>query len=753
MSKLQELLPANEGQGCQEAAVANLRAIDAVLKVDGSDDAFEAMFQALRPLFAFDHAMVLDAGGDQLRCIAAVPAVPLGRSWSGGFLQAVIAGRVLVFGPGADPAASDALPPDLLAAGQSALAFPISVLDRRAAVLLVREPGGERFGRGHVALARVAAVVTLAALAARSGDRLEAEIQRLGLLVDRLRQSERSAKQDYDLLREIVELLPCGVTVQDEQGHALLVNAAAAGIPQDQGAGGRLQPITAGSAEDLSVSEHSVTGESGERTWLTSRRPVRIFDRTLLLSSSTDITERKQAENAWSRRAYFDDLTGLPNHLFIQQRVANDIRRIGAGGRVAIAFLDIDNFKHVNDYYSHQIGDALLIKVAARIAGHLRESDVLARVSGDEFLVLFDPVEDADQVRTLIDQILADLKRPFQVDAFEIFTSASIGISLYPEHGDSYETLRRNADTAMYRIKGGTKGAALLFDTEMGRSITARMEHDQQLRLAIRDNRFCCAFQAKVEIYTQQVFGFETLVRWRDENGENRSPGTFISLAVELGLIDTITRFVLAETLKSVARLDDTFGPGTTFSVNVPAQLAGDVGFMDPFIDTLKSSACAERIMLELTEETFVATNPFQTQVLPKLRDIGVGISIDDFGTGYSSLAALADITADELKVDRSFITGIHQRPRSQSVLKSIESLGQALGMSIVAEGVETIEELAYLQEATRIRYAQGYYFCKPFFLEEASGTKISYSDNRGGEVRRERLEANRVRIPRGRAY
>jgi hypothetical protein len=213
MSELQELLPENGAQDCHEAAVVNLRALDALLKVDGSDGAFATMFQALRPLFTFNQAMVLESGGDELRCRAAEPAELTGRSWRGEFLQAVIAGRVMMFGHEADAARSQALPPDLLASGQSALAFPISVRDRRAAVLLIRARGSEGFGRGHVALARFAAVVTLAALAARSGDRLEAEIQRLNLLVDRLRQSEQSAKQDYDLLREIVELLPCGVIV------------------------------------------------------------------------------------------------------------------------------------------------------------------------------------------------------------------------------------------------------------------------------------------------------------------------------------------------------------------------------------------------------------------------------------------------------------------------------------------------------------------------------------------------------------
>jgi diguanylate cyclase (GGDEF)-like protein len=746
--------PSKHEQTERRAAATSLRALDALLSIDRSGSAFTLVFETLHPLFDFDRALVLESTGDTLHCIAAVPPEWVGKSWNGDLFREVIGGRVLVSHRDVDHGAWSGLPADLVSLQQPALAFPIALQDHCAVLLLAREQGKVSFDEEQIALARHAAVLALAGLAMRGGDRLENEIQRLNLLVDRLRESEESAHKDYNFLREIVERLPSGVTVRDGHGRSMLINAvAAAGIPADEEAArNHLLEVTSGRTDEVSFTEDSVADDTGIRTWLTSHRPVRILDQTLLLSCSTDITERKQIENEWTRRAYFDDLTGLPNRLFIQEHVESVINRAGTAERFALAFIDIDNFKHVNDYYSHAIGDALLVKVAMRIAEHIRETDMLARISGDEFLLLIDPVDDADQVRSIIDRILTEMKRPFHIDNYEIFSSASIGVSTYPDHGRDYEALRRNADNAMYRVKSGTKGEALFFDSEMGRSIVARMEHEQQLRLAIRDNRFCCAFQPKVNIYTQEVVGFESLVRWRDENGENRPPSTFVSLAVELGLIDTITQFIMTETIKSIERLDESFGAGTNFSINVPAKLAGDINFMRPLVDTLKASGHAERIMLELTEEAFVATNPFQMQVLPMLRDIGVRISIDDFGTGYSSLAALADITADELKVDRSFITDIHRRPRSQSILKSIESLGHALGMSIIAEGVETIEELAYLQEATRICYAQGFYFSKPFFLDEACG-RVATSGGRGLESPRERLDMNRYRASRGRGF
>jgi predicted signal transduction protein with EAL and GGDEF domain len=331
----------------------------------------------------------------------------------------------------------------------------------------------------------------------------------------------------------------------------------------------------------------------------------------------------------------------------------------------------------------------------------------------------------------VVQKLLDKLKQPFHVEGFELFTSASVGVSIHPEHGRSYEELRRNADAAMYRAKLGTKGGAAFFDAAVGQAISARMELEQRLRLAIRDCQFCCAFQPKVDIRSGDVVGFETLVRWRDSQGEIQSPLDFIGLATELGLIDPISHFVLAETMRSTARLDDEFGAGKTIAINVAAKQAGDVRFMRSFVDDLAASGCAERFILELTEDAFLAKSQFQMQVLPMLREIGVRVSIDDFGTGYSSLSVLADITADEIKIDRSFITDIHRRPRSQSVLKAIESVSGALGMSIVAEGVESSEELAYLLDATRIRYAQGYHFAKPFFLADGPQRNAARANER----------------------
>lgn len=556
------------------------------------------------------------------------------------------------------------------------------------------------------------------------------------------------------LLSEIVRMLPASVTVQDEAGNFLLVNDAAAAQFNTPPECFRTDAVHSGfltqalshrreTAIDLvttgrsAVFEERVSEGQNKRVFLTSHRPVQIGDRTLLLSSATDLSRQKAVEDDLFRRAYFDELTGLPTRRVIEKHACDIIAKGGQPERFALAFLDIDNFKHINDYYGHAIGDSLLIEFSRRLGLDLRGSDMLSRISGDEFLLLLNPIQSDLEVVEYIEFVLKRLRAPFFIDGSEVFASASIGVSLYPEHGRSYDALRQNADIAMYRVKNETKGAAAFFDTGMESEALARMATEQALRLAILDRRFCCAFQPKVDIRTHEIKGIEALVRLRDDNGVIQAPGSFINLAVELGLIDELTHLVLAEIMKSIDLIDDTFGAGASISINVAAKQAGNPEFMTTFARAIEDTGCPQRFIVEVTEDAFVAKSHFQDDILPLFRELGIGISIDDFGIGYSSLSALADITADEIKIDRSFITDIHKRPRSQGILRAIETLSEALGMTVIAEGVETFEELAYLQAATKIRYAQGYYFSKPIFLDEMKPQARATSDLRGGPASR----------------
>ncbi|WP_439362041.1 putative bifunctional diguanylate cyclase/phosphodiesterase [Bradyrhizobium sp. DASA03007] len=567
-----------------------------------------------------------------------------------------------------------------------------------------------------------------------------------------------ASEAELGFLKEIVRMLPAGLTVQDAHGELLLVNdAAASQLGMD---GSRPSPDLAPrreacrqalSAGQAVVTEEALHNGAARQVLLTTHRPVRLAGRQLLISASSDITEQKNFEDQLFRSAYFDELTGLPSRRVIEHR-ANGLLARDGGERFALAFLDVDNFKHINDYYGHAVGDALLVELSKRLGRDLRDSDMLSRISGDEFLLLLSPIQSQEEVAEFMQSTLQRLTAPFFIDHSEIFASTSVGISLYPDHGSSFETLRQNADIAMYRIKNDGKGSAAFFDSSMEREALARMKVEQSLRLAILEKRFCCAFQSKVDIRTQAVKGIEALVRLRDDEGVIQAPGSFINLASELGLIDELTHLVLAEIVKSIDLINETFGAEATISINVAAKQAGNPEFMRSFAQALDDTGFPQRFMIELTEDAFVAKNHFQDEILPMFRKLGVGISIDDFGTGYSSLSALADITADEIKIDRSFITDIHKRPRSQGILRAIESLSEALGMTVIAEGLESYEELAYLQAATKIRYAQGYYFSRPIFLEELKFATTVASEARVNVASRP-MQQNRQGYSRASGY
>ena len=564
-----------------------------------------------------------------------------------------------------------------------------------------------------------------------------------------------ATEAELGFLKEIVRMLPAGLTVQDAQGELLLVNdVAATQLGMDGSRPSRdlalrreacRQALSSGQAV---VAEEALHDGAARQVLLTTHRPIRLDGCELLISASSDITEQKNFEDQLFRSAYFDELTGLPSRRVIEHRATSLLAQGGADERFALAFLDVDNFKHINDYYGHAVGDALLVELSKRLGRDLRDSDMLSRISGDEFLLLLSPIQNQEEVAEFMQSTLERLTAPFFIDNSEVFASTSVGISLYPDHGSNFETLRQNADIAMYRIKNDGKGTAAFFDSSMEREALARMKIEQSLRLAILEKCFCCAFQSKVDIRTQDVKGIEALVRLRDDEGVIQAPGSFINLATELGLIDELTHLVLAEIVKSIDLINETFGAEATISINVAAKQAGNPEFMRSFAQALDATGFPQRFMIEVTEDAFVAKNHFQAEILPMFRKLGVGISIDDFGTGYSSLSALADITADEIKIDRSFITDIHKRPRSQGILRAIESLSEALGMTVIAEGLESYEELAYLQAATKIRYAQGYYFSRPIFLEElklatpvssearASVTNRSTQQNRQGYSR-----------------
>jgi diguanylate cyclase (GGDEF)-like protein len=491
----------------------------------------------------------------------------------------------------------------------------------------------------------------------------------------------------------LIDALPFGIGLADVAGNLLWANARA----------------------------HHLSASMPNPALVTRTFPIAAGGEGFSVTLAFEDEEQAGREQALIRRAYFDELTGLPNRRLMEQSVRALIDADEAP--FAIAFIDVDGFKHVNDFYGHNIGDALLVQIAERIASCLRPSDMLARLSGDEFLLLLSPATDPVILEHDVQAVAERLRQPFYIEGNEIFSSATIGVSSYPEAGNSYDALRANADRALYRGKAKGTGTVQFFDTTIEHAAIEKSRLEQRLRLAIRDRRVSCAYQPKVDIQTGRIYGVEVLLRWLDEDGVIQPPGDFIALAIELGLMDDLTYIVLEKTIQSVDRINEAFGEAASISLNVAAKQAGDTRFMRALLNRIADTGFASRFILEITEEAFVSKSTFQEEVLPMIRGIGARVSIDDFGVGYSSLSALADITADEVKIDRSFITNLHQRPRSQNILKAVEALSRSLGMEVIVEGLETFEELAYLRSCTNIRYAQGYYFSRPVMLEELSGT------------------------------
>lgn len=427
------------------------------------------------------------------------------------------------------------------------------------------------------------------------------------------------------------------------------------------------------------------------------------------------LTEQLEASReALTFRANHDQLTGLPNRSHVRDLVDQAVARKRPGEKLALAFIDLDNFKQVNDLYGHAAGDALLKGVAERIARQLRRTDVLGRISGDEFVILLDPIQQRSETAAIIERVREQLQLPFCIEGIDVRTSGSIGVAFHPMHGTDYDTLRHHADTAMYRAKSASKGSISYFSQRMGLEAKERLSLEYRLRRAIDERQIRCALQQKVDIHDRRVVGFEALARWTESHGVSHPPGLFVPIAAELGLLDEITSMVLDGLMQAVPDLSARFGDDITYSLNLAPGQTARLPFMQNVIQRIVATGCPDSFMLEFTEEALVATGPFQSKVLPLLKEVGIGVSIDDFGMGYSSLAVLADITADEIKVDRSLISDIHVRPRSQIILRAIESLSSALGVSVIAEGIEASAEQEYLQQHSRIRIGQGFLFHKP---------------------------------------
>ena len=516
----------------------------------------------------------------------------------------------------------------------------------------------------------------------------------------------RPPEFDSSVLRAALAALPIAIEVFARDGERVFANPAAAERAPARGDNGAEREETVRDGRAVLIQRHEFSAEG----------------RAYRVCAATDIDDQRRLQDELFQRAYFDGLTQLPNRGLFEQAVgqADSLRRgkpelRGGGCRLR----SVRRRQRV-----------LRPRRRRRAAGGGRAADrrsTRRRRHGGQnrrrrvFASLIARAQDADEVGAKIDRILSRFKDPFYVDGLEILVSASAGFSLFPLHDGTVEGLIFKADAALTQAKRRSRGESQVYEPALALRAQERARLEQNLRLAVRDRRFLCALQPKVDFRSGQLDGLEVLMRWRDENGDGARSGDSIAFAVNAGLMNEMTRLVFEETLASLDAIDAAFGPDLRLGFNIAAQQAGDARFMRAFADRLAASGHAQRFMIELTEEAFLLAGQFQLQVAPMLREVGAKISIDDFGVGYSSLSTLAEITADEIKVDRSFITAIHERPRNQGLLRAIELIGEALSTKVIVEGVETAEELAYLRDCTGIRVAQGYYFSAPILLGEGA--------------------------------
>jgi len=444
----------------------------------------------------------------------------------------------------------------------------------------------------------------------------------------------------------------------------------------------------------------------------------------------TDITKDKESEETIHNLAYYDPLTALPNRRLMWERLKHSIDMERRDGKqLALLMLDLDRFKAVNDSMGHLAGDELLQQVAARIKSRLREVDMVARLGGDEFIVLLEDITHPENAARVAEEIVADLSKPFELlqnnnanpdePNRKVRIGASIGISLFPQHGDSPEALLDNADIALYRAKDEGRGCFAYFSEEFTIIARERIALETRLRRATEQRELCVYYQAQIDIDSGLIIGAEALVRWQDPTEGLISPSSFISIAEETGLIVEIGAWVLRETCRQGQRWIDAGLPSLTLAVNVsPHQFRrSDISAL--VADVLHETGFpAELLELELTESGLMENEDKAVEVLNNLRAQGVRLAIDDFGTGYSSLAYLKRFPLDVLKIDKSFIDDIPSLQDDMEITATIVAMGHILGFKVLAEGVETLEQLAFLREKGCDTY-QGYIKSKPLPAEE----------------------------------
>jgi c-di-GMP phosphodiesterase Gmr len=434
-------------------------------------------------------------------------------------------------------------------------------------------------------------------------------------------------------------------------------------------------------------------------------------DEVFLICSGTDITDERSTHARLTELATTDALTGLPNRHAIHEKIRSAIENAG-DAQVGILFLDLDNFKKVNDHYGHAFGDQLLRDVSSAIAGCLAPDDTLARLGGDEFIVLSHTAT-VPALEATAQRIQERLRVPFRIGLVEVYTGSSIGIALAPQHGDSVESLIRSADIAMYVAKDSGKGAHRVFSPDMDKRVAAYVWLNTNLRKGLEEEQLALHYQPRLCTRSGAVLGAEALLRWNSPERGLIAPAEFIPYAEESGLIAPLGRWVMNAAAAQAARWQAQ-GLDLRIAINVSPRQLVDTAIVRYFQEALQH-ACLDECPLdiELTESCLIENEAAAISLIKEFRKLGAEVHLDDFGSGYSSLSQLARIPFDAIKLDRSFVTAIDVNPKSQAVVRSMVAVAQELRIEVLAEGIETQAEEEFLKTAG-IDCVQGYLYGKP---------------------------------------
>jgi len=549
-----------------------------------------------------------------------------------------------------------------------------------------------------------------------------------------LREANRTLDAEKQLNQVIIQSSPFAIYTRDRQGLVTAWNLAAEklyGWRADEILGKTLQSVPAGKEKETAELRQKVLrGENVIQVEIQrQKRDGTLFDVSTTLAPlrdasgeidgylaiATDISERKVAAQRIEFLAYRDVLTGLPNRLLLHDRFEQAVAFAErAQTKVALLFLDLDNFKTINDSLGHAVGDMLLKEIARRIGECVRDTDTISRQGGDEFLIVLPDVRGADAITPVLLKIRDRLQTPFEIDGHELTTSASIGVAIYPDDGLDFDTLLKKADTAMYRAKDGGRNSYRFFDEQMNVEAVEHLRLKNGMRRAIERAEFVLHYQPQIDLNTGSIVGAEALLRWNHPELGMIPPARFIPVAEDSGLIVPIGEWVIREACRQGVAWRAAGLPPLVMAVNLSAVQfkRGDVE--QTVTQALKSSGFDPQLLeLELTESILIHNTDNVLASVQRLKLLGVKLSIDDFGTGYSSLSYLKRFAVDKLKIDQSFIRDLATDPDDAAIIRAIIQMARSLNLKTIAEGVEHAGMLEQLR-LFNCDEAQGYYFARP---------------------------------------